>query len=160
MITIRKRILLSSFLNKTCLRDFLRFHHYYFITTNIHEREKVFLNQHAAKIVLDTLRWLNDKNRIVLIAAVVMPDHLHFVLVLKDQSLSKVMHSLKSFTANEINKTLGRKGQLWERQYYEQGIRDERTLLKMVRYCLENPVRKGLVDDFRNYPNWYCMHEV
>jgi putative transposase len=134
--------------------------YYYFITTNTNGREAIFLNQDAARIVLDTLRWLNDKTRIALIAAVVMPDHLHFVSELKDQSLSKVMHSLKSFTANEINRILGRKGQLWERQYYEQAIRDEKALMKMVEYCLENPVRKGLVDDFRDYPSWHCIYEV
>lgn len=88
---------------------------YYFITTNIQGPEKIFLHTQAAKIVLDTLKWVNDNQRITLIAAMVMPDHLHFVMELKDESLSKIMHSLKSFTANEINKVLGRSGQLWGR---------------------------------------------
>lgn len=74
--------------------------------------------------------------------------------------LSTVMHSLKSFTANEINKALGRRGQVWERGYYEKGLRDEKALLKTARYCLENPVREGLVDDFRRYPYWHCIYEV
>jgi REP element-mobilizing transposase RayT len=133
---------------------------YYFITTNTQGREKTFLHTQAAKIVLDALKWLNDNNRIVLIAAMVMPDHLHFVIELKDESLSKVMHSLKSFTANQINEVLGRNGHLWEKQYYEHGIRDEKALMDMVKYCLENPVRRGLVSDFKGYPYWYCIYEV
>jgi REP element-mobilizing transposase RayT len=133
---------------------------YYFITTNTKDREKVFMHPAAAKIVLDALKWLNDKKRINLVTAVVMPDHLHFVSELKDTSLSNVMHSLKSFTANKINRAIGRNGQLWERQYYEHGIRNEKALMDIVKYCLENPLRKGLVDDFREYKYWYCVYDV
>ncbi len=133
---------------------------YYFITTNTKGREKVFLHPTAAEIALDALKWLNDKKRINLITAVVMPDHLHFVSELKDTSLSNVIHSLKSYTANKINKIIGRNGQLWERQYYEHGIRNEESLMDIVKYCLENPLRKGLVDDFREYKYWYCVYDV
>jgi REP-associated tyrosine transposase len=133
---------------------------YYFITTNTKDREKVFLNQTAAKILLDALKWLNDHNRIALVVAVVMPDHLHFVSELKDTSLANVMHSLKSFTANKINKVLNRNGQLWERQYYERVIRNEKALKETVEYCLGNPARKGLAEDFRDYPYWYCVYDV
>lgn len=89
-----------------------------------------------------------------------MPDHLHFVIQLKDTTLSRLMHSLKSYTSNEINKALGRRGQVWERQYYERGIRNEESLMEVVKYCLENPVRKGLVNDFRKYDYWYCMYRI
>ena len=37
------------------------------------------------------------------IAAVVMPDHIHFAARLQDTGLSSLMHSLKSFTSNKIN---------------------------------------------------------
>jgi REP element-mobilizing transposase RayT len=133
---------------------------YYFITTITKEREKLFLHPGTATIVMDALKWLDENNRIELIAALVMPDHLHFVSELKEGPLSKVMHSLKSFTANEINKFLDHKGQVWEKQYYEQGIRDEKMLMEKVKYCIMNPVRKGLVDDFRKYEYWYCKYEL
>jgi hypothetical protein len=29
-----------------------------------------------------------------------------------------------------------------------------------VSYCLENPLRKGLVGNFKEYPHWYCAYEV
>jgi putative transposase len=133
---------------------------YYFITTVTKDREKLFLHPGAARVVMDALKWLSENGHIALIAAVLMPDHLHFVSELKQRSLSKVMHSLKSFTANEINKSLNRNGQVWERQYYEQGIRDEKMLMEKVEYCLTNPVRKGLVDDFRKYEYWYRKYEL
>jgi len=48
-----------------------------------------------------------------------MPDHLHFVAELKIDGLPKLMHSLKSYTAKQINAVLKRQGSLWQDQYYE-----------------------------------------
>jgi REP element-mobilizing transposase RayT len=133
---------------------------FYFLTTITKDRKTFFLHPPAAEIALDALKWLDQNGRITLVAAVVMPDHLHFVIQLKDTTLSRLMHSLKSYTSNEINKALGRRGQVWERQYYERGIRNEESLMEVVKYCLENPVRKGLVNDFRKYDYWYCMYRI
>ena len=133
---------------------------YYFLTTVTQNRRPIFLEHATAQIVLNSLKWLNDNDRITLIAAVVMPDHVHFIIELKSTSLVKLMHSLKSYTANEINRVLGQKGHVWESQYYERGIKDESTLNSLIRYCLENPVRKGMVSDYREYRFWYCSYDV
>ena len=45
-------------------------------------------------------------------------------------------------------------------QYYDHAIRTEDELKECLDYCLRNPVRKGLVDNFKNYPHWYCAYEV
>lgn len=109
---------------------------------------------------MDCLKWQNEQGRIDLIAAVVMPDHVHFIARLLNASLPSLMHSLKSFTSNQINNQLGRKGPLWEPQYYDHGIRTDDELRDLVIYCLQNPVRKGLVNHFKEYPNWYCAYDV
>jgi REP element-mobilizing transposase RayT len=133
---------------------------FYFLTSVTKDRSPFFLKSHAALTVLDALKWLDQKDRILLVVAVVMPDHLHFIAQLRDKTLSRLMHSLKSYTANEINKILGRRGNVWERQYYESGIRCEQALKEKSEYCLKNPERRGLVEDFREYPYWYCRYEV
>jgi REP-associated tyrosine transposase len=133
---------------------------YYFLTTVTKKRRPIFLESTAAQIVLNSLKWLDDNDRITLIAAVVMPDHIHFIAELKSASLVKLMHSLKSYTANEINRVLGQNGHVWESQYYERGIKDESSLNSLIRYCLENPVRNGIVSDFREYRFWYCSYDV
>jgi len=133
---------------------------FYFITTVTKNREKIFLQPFVATIVLDALKWLDANNRIKLIAAVVMPEHIHFVAELINASLAKVLHSLKSYSANRINGVLERTGQVWEHQYYEHAIRNEKSLLETVKYCLENPVRKGIVEDLKEYPHWYCVYDL
>ncbi len=77
----------------------------------------------------------------------IMPDHLHFIPFLSEgEELPKVMHSLKSFTAKEINKNLRRSGKVWQDGYHGHGIRDEQDMLIRLRYMIENPVRKGIVE--------------
>jgi hypothetical protein len=70
------------------------------------------------------------------------------------------MHSLKSFTSNKINDLSGREGPLWEPQYYDHAIRTDDELMERVNYRLQNPVRKGLVGNFKEYPYWYCVFGV
>ena len=97
---------------------------------------------------------------ILLDAAVVMPDHLHFVAGLKGDSLAKIMQSFKGYTAREINKVLKKKGPFWQPQYHDHAIRKDEDLIEVVLYTLQNSVRAGLVKDFRDFPFWYCRWEV
>jgi REP element-mobilizing transposase RayT len=89
-----------------------------------------------------------------------MPDHLHFVVELKTGRLPKLMHSLKSYTAKQVNSVLKRQGSLWQDQFHEHAIRKAEDLNEIVLYMLNNPVRAGLVEDFHDYPFWYCRWSV
>mgnify|MGYP000856632061 FL=1 len=120
----------------------------------------MFSDSAASKIVLDCLKWLEEQGRIDLTAAVVMPDHIHFVACLQGASLPSLMHSLKSYTSNKINDRLGREGPLWEPQYHDHALRSENEWRKRVSYCLQNPVRWGLVGNSKEYPHWHCAYEV
>lgn len=135
-------------------------HQAYFVTTAVKGRMPVFSDPELAAVVLDALKWLDQTASMVLEAAVVMPDHLHFVAVLNNENLHQVLHSLKSYTAKRLNSKLGRQGEFWQPQYYDHAIRKDETLNEVVLYMLHNPVRAGLVDDFRKYPSWYCRWEV
>ena len=43
------------------------------------------------------------------------------------------------------------KNSLWQRSYYDRVLRKEETLKEVAWYIMNNPVRKGLVDDYRSY---------
>ena len=133
---------------------------YYLLTATTLGKIPVFTNPEAARIVLSSLQWLDEQGQIRLEAAVVMPDHLHFVAELSDGNLSMLMQSLKGYSARKINELLGRKGPLWQPQYHDHAIRKDEVLEEVTLYCLHNPVRAGLVENFRNYPYWYCRWEV
>ena len=133
---------------------------HYLITTAVNERKPLFNRAGTADIVLESLNWLEDQGKIVLDAAVVMPDHLHFVAGMKYGFLPDTMHSFKSYTAQKINKLLQKNGPFWQRHYHDHAVRKDEDLHKVVLYTLNNPVRAGLIDDFHDYPYWYCRWDV
>ncbi len=99
-----------------------------------------------AKVVADALRCF-DAIRYRLVAWCVMPNHVHVVLERSGgNELPEILHSWKSYTAKQINKILGADGQLWETEYYDHLIRDEKDLQAQIEYIVDNPRRAGLKD--------------
>jgi putative transposase len=133
---------------------------HYLLTTKVLDRKPVFNRENAAAVVLNSLHWLENQEKIILDAAVVMPDHLHFVAGLINSSLATIMRSLKSHTAKKINILLERDGPFWQPQYHDHAVRMDEDLNEVVLYTLHNPVRAGLATDFRDYPYWYCRWDV
>ena len=134
--------------------------HYYLLTAAAHNKQRIFDQPGAAQVVLDSLAWLEKEKVIDLEAAVVMPDHVHFIARLRTGTLSGLMHSLKSFTSKKIRSLLNFPGQVWQAQYHDHAIRKDEVLAEVALYCLNNPVRAGLVEDFHEYQYWYCRYEV
>ena len=133
---------------------------HYLITTTVFNRKPILSQNGAAEIVLNSLFWIEKKGFIQLDATVIMPDHLHFVAALKQQLLARTMHSLKRYTARELNIHLQREGPIWQPQYHDHAVRQDEDLNDVVQYTLNNPVRAGLVKDFRDYPFWFCRWDV
>ena len=144
---------------------------YYFLTTATFKREPILSSPQVAQIVFDAFQWLENEDRIGWICIMIMRDHIHAVIQLGcNQTLASVMHSLKSFTAKEISTLRGRiagqdapptgNGSVWQEGYYDRGVREEESLNEMIRYCYENPVRKGLVKWARDYPYWWCKFKM
>jgi REP element-mobilizing transposase RayT len=77
-------------------------------------------------------------------AMVVMPDHVHGILVLQSSrhSLSQVVGLFKAATTREINrKGLHPGGPIWQRSFYERVIRDDEEWLRVRRYIEDSPRR-------------------
>lgn len=100
-----------------------------------------------------------DGERYRLLARVVMPNHVHVIVqLLPVWSMSKVLHSWKSFTANAINKLFGRTGSLWQPDYFDRYIRDGQHYDNALRYIAYNPVRERLSakpQDWRYSSAWH-----
>ena len=86
-----------------------------------------------------------DTERYRLIAWCVMPNHVHTMIEpFEGFPLPRLLHSWKSYTSKEINKSLGSEGQLWFEEYHDRFIRDERHFHASVAYIENNPVKAGL----------------
>ena len=106
----------------------------------------------CAKIVEDALLFL-DQKRFHLQAWAVMPNHVHFLAYFDEhQTLSKALHSLKSFTANEIKKLHPETGTVWQAEYFDRFMRSEKHYWHELNYIEANPVAAKLCEkkeDFR-----------
>ena len=86
-----------------------------------------------------------DGERYRLSAWVVMPNHVHLLATPCDgYTLSRIMHSIKSFTAKEANKLLKRTGHFWQTESFDRYIRDAKHFAATVRYIENNPVKARL----------------
>ena len=105
----------------------------------------------VAQIVKDTLFYYDGK-KYKIIAWCIMPNHVHILIeVFNGFSLSEIIHSWKSFSANQINKLLNRTGQVWMMEYFDRYIRDYEHFDKVVNYIHNNPVKAGLVKSPSEY---------
>ena len=111
-----------------------------------------YLKDHRiAKLVENAFKYF-DGIRYRLIAWVIMSNHIHTLIKVYDRfPLEEIIHSWKSYTAHEINKTLKRQGPIWFPDYWDRYIRDEKHFLNAVEYIHNNPVKAGLVDDAVDY---------
>ncbi len=81
-----------------------------------------------------------------------MPDHLHIVNegISDESDLWKMLNLFKQKTGFWLSNN--REEAKWQKDFYDHIHRKEVDLKKHIRYILNNPVRKGLVSDWREYP--------
>jgi len=66
------------------------------------------------------------------------------------------MDAIKGASAHQINHALARKGKVWQTESFDRVLRRSEKLDEKIAYILENPVRKGLVSKWTEYPwLWY-----
>jgi RecG-like helicase/REP element-mobilizing transposase RayT len=152
--------------NRRLLPDFERPWPKYAITFATREHRR--LSAKARDTVLESiLRW--KQTRYELYAACVMPDHVHLLLepVIERTdkegaavffSLSKILHSIKSFTATRINKIENVTGPVWETESFDRLIRSDRDLVEKFEYICRNPWDSGVAKQEEDYP-WIWKHE-
>jgi REP element-mobilizing transposase RayT len=70
-----------------------------------------------------------------------------------ESPLSKIMHSLKSYTANEANNLLSRDGRFWQRESYDHWVRDDAELARIAEYIANNAVSAKLAENAWDWPH-------
>ena len=124
----------------------------YLVTTVVKGRERLFEDFWLARLLVAELRETTEQELVESLAWVIMPDHLHWLLVPKRASLQTVMRRMKSRSAVAINRVLGRSGPIWQKGYHDRNIRNELELNRYLDYIRENPVKAGYVKDPEDWP--------
>lgn len=136
----------------------------YYVTICSKDRDIYFDSENIRKMIGNT--WLELKNKypnIDLDEFVIMPNHMHGIIVInavggetpplqpKTRTLGQIIAYLKYKTTKEINIFLNNEpGQkLWQRNYYEHIIRNQKSLEEIRKYIRLNP---DIWDRDRNNP--------
>src|ERR1051326_4022455 len=98
----------------------------------------------ARDIVLETV--LHDHRLVYwLHAAVVMPEHVHFIATpLEQWRIAQALQRVKSVSAHRVNRLLNRHGSLWDQETYDRVVRAGENVRRACDYVIENPARRGL----------------
>jgi putative transposase len=137
----------------------------YFATCAAANWLPLFSRAELTQIVLDSMKFMHERKRLVLHAYVVMENHLH--LVGSSDNFSGAMKNFKSFTARSIVDFLSEDGpsffleqlrffrkehkknqdyQVWQEGFHPQAILNDATLKEKIEYIHNNPVKRGYVE--------------
>ena len=130
----------------------------YFITWRCKQGRT--LNPEERTVVMDTLRhWDGLKWKIY--AAVVLSNHVHILaqpLPMSESGafdLAEIIHSVKSFSSQKINRLRGNSGSLWQDERYDRIVRNDAEFLEKWQYIRNNPLKEELATEPENYPWLY-----
>ena len=102
------------------------------------------LRQESCRTIVEECIWHFAGERHALYAYVVMPNHVHLLLMpLGGWSVREIVESVKKFTARRINAFLGRRGALWQKESYDTLVRNERQFRAIIRYIRENDLNRS-----------------
>ena len=140
------------------------------------ERLEALLNQHAqqehpfksetiAGIVMDQI--VKYQGRYYTLDAVcIMSNHIHLLVDFSLQvpvnwqggalsvykNVSNVVGYIKGGASYRVNKETDYNKPLWAKGYYDRYIRSPKHYDQALAYIINNPVKAGIVDDWREYP--------
>jgi REP element-mobilizing transposase RayT len=121
------------------------------VTIATRNRVPFFLDMGFGSHCVDLLRRVCDSTQTKCFAYCLMPDHVDLLLGLGDFSLSSVVGSWKSLCYQARN-AIEPGEVLWQHSFFDRAVRKQDDLRQAAEYVLNNPVRAGLVADFRAYP--------
>lgn len=114
----------------------------------------MFADFRLARLAIGGLSECDRLSLTETLAYVLMPDHLHWLLVLRAGDLAAVARRMKSRGARAVNRARGGEGALWQSGFHDHALRRDEDLPGVARYIVANPLRAGLVARIGDYPHW------
>jgi putative transposase len=124
----------------------------------------------VAQITMEEIKNM-EGSQYKLIACCTMPNHVHMLvepLLVEGAShsgksarypVTDTLRLLKGRTARKSNLVIGRTGSFWQHESYDHVIRDDEELERTILYILNNPVKAGLVKQWKDWKFTYVNPE-
>jgi putative transposase len=130
-------------------------------------RKAALNNRELVVSLIESLEAEANDAGILVYAYCFMPEHVHLLLSPEGMSpegmppegvpsergkdVVQFVQAYKSKTTRLFWR-MGNRGKLWQHGFYDHIVRQEENIKQVARYILDNPVRRGLVDGFLEYP--------
>lgn len=115
-----------------------------FVTTNVKDRNPIFLNPAFAKEAIETLYRMQSAHAFFLFGFVIMPDHCHLLLkVSPPDTVSALMRTFKIGVTFSVGV-----GPIWQPRFHLIIPKDP---WKTLEYIHQNPVVADIVDEPKKY---------
>jgi REP element-mobilizing transposase RayT len=142
----------------------------HFVTATVVQWVDVFTRTDYCNILLDSLRFCQEKKGLNIFGWVIMTNHLHMIVSCRqDFELSDTLRDFKKFTASKVVEAIERnpkesrkswllwllkgKGNItfWQEGNHPEEIRTMDFFRQKINYIHQNPVRATIVDKEEEY---------
>ena len=139
-------------------------HQAHFVTSTVVEWLPVFTTSACCDLLADAFRHAQQNNALQIYAWVILDNHFHAIFAAPE--LSRILASIKSYTAKQLLAQIQREGrlwllnqlehhrakhkadsryQLWQEGFHPQELSTDEAMLQKLDYLHHNPVARGLV---------------
>ncbi len=123
----------------------LQTENFYHIYNRGNNRQTIFFERDNYVYFLRLMKEHLITNAVDIVAYCLMPNHYHFLVYLRDETLSDAMKSLSLSYTKAINKRFNRSGVLFQGRFQSIHVAQTDYLINLSRYIHFNPVKAGLV---------------
>jgi putative transposase len=117
------------------------------ITWNTRFRAPRFEDVALGIACLEAIEGERDRIGLDVFAYCLMPDHLHLIIGPSPIRVGYVVRALKLAAVQNLMVAGLAHGRLWQRGYFEKGLRDTNQLRTALDYIHKNPLEEGLARD-------------
>ena len=136
----------------------------YFITSTVIEWIPIFTEKTYFEILLSSIQYCQENKKLAVYAYMILDNHFH--MVCQAPNLSRVIQSLKRYSATTLIEQLVKdkkhwllsalkyykkrhkqqsEHQLWQEGFHPKQISNEKMLVQKIEYIHNNPVERGYV---------------
>jgi putative transposase len=119
---------------------------FYHIYNRGHNYQSIFFDRENYLYFLRLTREHLSLKSVDVVAYCLMPNHYHFLVYLRDETLSDAMKSLSLAYTKAINKRFNRCGSLFQGRFQGILVSNMSYMVNLARYIHLNPVKAGLVE--------------
>ena len=124
---------------------FQKQHAAYFVSTQTAQRQPFFRHERWAVLLAETILHYSQQE-FALHAYVIMPDHLHILLV-PNRTLEKAVQLIKGGFSFRAKRSFEWNFDIWQQGFADHRIRDEEDWQRHLEYIRRNPLKAGLVEE-------------